>query len=68
VPPVASIGRGLASYLVTQDSATVYYSLEVLDVSSPITMVHIHLGHAGQNGDVVANLAQAVHPRVRAQM
>jgi hypothetical protein len=59
VPPVASIGRGLASYLVTQDSGTVYYSLEVLDVSSPISMAHIHLGHAGENGDVVANLCGA---------
>ena len=59
VPPVASIGRGLASYLVARDSGTVYYSLEVLDVSSPITMAHIHLGQAGQNGDVVANLCGA---------
>jgi hypothetical protein len=56
VPPVASVGRGLASYLVTQDSATLYYSLQVLDVSSPITAAHIHLGHTGQDGDVVANL------------
>ena len=56
VPPVPSVGRGLASYLVTQDSATLYYSLQVLDVSSPISAAHIHLGHSGQNGDVVANL------------
>jgi hypothetical protein len=56
VPPVPSVGRGLASYLVTQDSGTLYYSLQVLDASSPISAAHIHLGHAGQNGDVVANL------------
>ena len=59
VPPVASVGRGLASYLITEDSATLYYSLQVLDVSSPITAAHIHLGHAGQNGEVVANLCGA---------
>jgi hypothetical protein len=56
VPPVASVGRGLASFLVTEDSATLYYSLQVLDVSSPISAAHIHLGHAAQNGEVVANL------------
>jgi hypothetical protein len=59
VPPVASVGRGLAIYLITEDSATVHYSVEVLDVSSTITAAHIHLGHAGQNGDVVANLCGA---------
>jgi hypothetical protein len=59
VPPVASVGRGLASYLITEDSATLYYSVQALDVSSTITMAHIHLGRAGQNGDVVANLCGA---------
>jgi hypothetical protein len=58
-PPVASVGRGLANYLITEDSATLYYSVQVLDVSSTITMAHIHLGRAGQNGDVVANLCGA---------
>jgi hypothetical protein len=48
VPPVASVGRGLASYLITEDSATLYYSVQVLDVSSPIAAAQIHLGHAGQ--------------------
>src|SRR5690348_6448570 len=52
VPPVASIGRGLASYLITADTGNLVYTLEVLDVSSPITMAHIHLGSAGENGDV----------------
>jgi hypothetical protein len=59
VPPVPSVGRGLANYLITEDSATLYYSVQVLDVSSTITMAHIHLGRAGQNGDVVANLCGA---------
>lgn len=59
VPAVASVGRGLATYLITEDSATVYYSVQVLDVSSTITAAHIHLGHVGQNGDVVANLCGA---------
>jgi hypothetical protein len=59
VPPVASVGRGLASYLITEDSATLYYSLQVLDTSSTITAAHIHLGHTGQNGDVVVNLCGA---------
>ena len=59
VPPVPSVGRGLASYLITLDGGNLVYSLQVLDVSSPITMAHLHLGDAGQNGDVVANLCGA---------
>jgi hypothetical protein len=59
VPPVASVGRGLATYLITEDSATVYYSVQALDLSSTITAAHIHFGHAGQNGEVVANLCGA---------
>lgn len=59
VPPVASVGRGLATYLIAGDSATIYYSVQVLDASSTITAAHIHLGQAGQNGDVVANLCGA---------
>ena len=59
VPPVASVGRGLANYLITEDSATLYYSVQALDTSSTISMAHIHLGRAGQNGDVVANLCGA---------
>jgi len=47
VPPVASTGRGVASYLITGNSATLYYTLQVLDVSSPITAAHIHLGAKG---------------------
>jgi hypothetical protein len=59
VPPVASIGRGVASYLITQDTGNLVYTLQALDVSSPISMAHIHLGRAGENGDVVANLCGA---------
>jgi hypothetical protein len=57
VPPV--FGRGLAGYLITQDTGNLVYTLEVLDVSSPIMMAHIHLESAGQNGEVVANLCGA---------
>jgi hypothetical protein len=59
VPPVPSIGRGLASFLITQDTGNLVYTLQVLDISSPISMAHIHLGRAGENGDVVANLCGA---------
>ena len=59
VPPVASIGRGLAGYLVTSNSGTLYYSLEAVDTSSTITAAHIHLGGPGQNGEVVVDLCGA---------
>jgi hypothetical protein len=50
------VGRGLASYLVTSNSATLSYSVQALDTSSRITAAHIHLGGPGQNGEVVVNL------------
>ena len=59
VPPVASTGRGVASYLVTTDGGTLFYSLEAIDLSSTITAAHIHLGSSGQNGEVVLNLCGA---------
>jgi hypothetical protein len=59
VPPVASVGRGLASYLVTSDSATLWYSLQAVDTTSTITAAHIHLGGPAENGDVVVNLCGA---------
>jgi hypothetical protein len=59
VPSVASTGRGLASYVIAENSATLHYSVQVVDVSSPITAAHIHLGASGQNGEVVANLCGA---------
>ena len=59
VPPVASTGRGVASYLVATDGGTLFYSLEAIDLSSTITAAHIHLGTSDQNGDVVLNLCGA---------
>ena len=68
VPPTTSTGVGLATFLLSKDGATLYYSLEVTGASSTIGMAHIHLGHPGQNGDIVANLcgagsAPAVRPK-----
>jgi hypothetical protein len=59
VPPVASVGRGVGSYLVTSDSATLSYSVQAVDASSTITAAHIHVGAPGQNGEVVVNLCGA---------
>ena len=59
VPPVASTGRGLASFVIAENTATLHYTVQVVDVSSPITAAHIHLGARGQNGEVVANLCGA---------
>ena len=56
VPPTTSDGLGLASYLLSRDGATLYYSLQVTGATSAVSAAHIHLGRRGQNGDVVANL------------
>ena len=59
VPPTTSTGVGLATFLLSKDGATLSYSLQATGPSSPIGMAHIHLGHRGQNGEIVANLCGA---------
>jgi hypothetical protein len=59
VPPTTSTGVGLATFLLSKDGATLSYGLQVTGPSSPIGMAHIHLGHRGQNGAIVANLCGA---------
>jgi len=59
VPPVSTAGVGISSLLLSKDGATLYYSVEVTGASSTVSAAHIHLGQAGVNGQIVANLCGA---------
>src|SRR5688500_2496208 len=56
VPPVATLGKGEATFKLNMDGTALEYELYVSD-TEPILQAHIHLGPAGQNGPVVAFLA-----------
>jgi hypothetical protein len=56
VPPTTSTGEGLASFLLSQDGSTLYYTLEVTGASSTVNAAHIHLRHTGE---IVVNLCGA---------
>jgi len=55
-PPTTSTGVGIATFLLSKDGATLFYTLQVTGATSTISMAHIHLGHPGQNGEIVATL------------
>jgi hypothetical protein len=59
VPPTTSTGEGLASFLLSQDASTLFYTLETSGASSTVNAAHIHLARAGHTGDVVVNLCGA---------
>jgi hypothetical protein len=57
VPPVDSPGRGWASLRVSHDGKTVRFRVVAFRLSAAVTGAHIHLGHVGENGPVVVDLA-----------
>jgi hypothetical protein len=59
VPSPPSPGRGVASFVLSDDGTLLYFSVSVTDLSSPASMAHIHLGSPGGNGDVIVNLCGA---------
>jgi len=56
VPPVASRGAGVVSFLHVAGQPEISTSLGALVVGS-ITGAHLHLGEVGENGPVVADVA-----------
>jgi CHRD domain-containing protein len=59
VPPRPGAGRGIASFVLSDDGTLLYYSVQVVDLSGPASAAHIHAGSAGANGDVIVNLCGA---------
>jgi hypothetical protein len=61
VPPVATKARGVATFRLSRDGSTLTYRINVARLDD-VTMAHIHLAPAGQNGPVVAWLYPADGP------
>ncbi|MDQ6669464.1 MAG: CHRD domain-containing protein [Chloroflexota bacterium] len=59
VPSRATLTRGVADVLVSQDGTSVYYTLTATDASTPIMAAHIHIAAKGENGPVVVTLCSA---------
>lgn len=53
VPPADTNARGLAKFQLSKDGTELSYKLIVANIEN-VTMAHIHLAPAGQNGPVVA--------------
>jgi hypothetical protein len=61
VPPVATKARGTAIVRWSGDGSELTYRLIVANIQD-VTMAHIHLGAAGENGPVVAWLYPSAPP------
>ncbi|RIK46845.1 MAG: hypothetical protein DCC58_01840 [Chloroflexi bacterium] len=55
-PPVESDAAGTAALFYSADSQTLEYTLTIEDIDNT-TAAHIHVGHRGENGPVVAPLS-----------
>lgn len=63
VIPVDTRARGQAIFKLSDDGLALHYKLNVANIED-VTMAHIHLGPAGENGPAVAWLYPAVPPPV----
>lgn len=65
VPPVASAAVGISGYALVDGGTTMLLVVQSFGLAD-LTMAHLHLGAAGQNGpvvaDLIANAATAVTP------
>jgi hypothetical protein len=50
-PPIDTSAHGMATFTLSTDGMTLSYTLSVVDTED-ITMAHIHIAAAGQNGPV----------------
>jgi CHRD domain len=57
VPAVDTPARGWASVVVSQDGKTARFRVVAVRLSSAVVGAHIHLGHVGENGPIIVNLA-----------
>lgn len=63
VPPVDTRANGLIKFKVSSDGRRIGYKLTVNNLAN-FTQAHIHLGHRGTNGPVVAFLFGPVDPGI----
>ncbi|MEO5906247.1 MAG: CHRD domain-containing protein, partial [Saprospiraceae bacterium] len=56
VPAVTTNGQGVAFFTFDEKKSTLYFSVSLSSLSSPINGMHIHEGPVGENGPVIINL------------
>ncbi len=56
VPEVNTNGQGVAFFTFDEKKSTLYFSVSLSNLSTPITGMHIHEGPPGENGPVIINL------------
>jgi CHRD domain len=61
VPPAASSGSGAALVTLNQGQGEVCWDISVSDLTSSVTLAHIHQGVAGTNGPVVVDFMEPVN-------
>jgi hypothetical protein len=61
VPPTASNGSGTALVTLNQGQGEVCWDISVRNLTTPVTLAHIHAGAAGVNGPVVVDFMEPVN-------
>jgi len=61
VPPVQTTASGAATLELSADGHAMHYKITVVDLRDAM-MAHLYLGHAWQNGDLIAWLYPAAPP------
>lgn len=62
-PAVDTAAHGEATFRLSSDGRSLSYSLSIMDIEN-VSMAHIHLGSAGEEGPVVARLYPSKPPAV----
>jgi hypothetical protein len=60
-PPIDTPARGIATFVLSKDGESLSYRLNVADIDN-VSMVHIHIGPAGQEGPVAVWLYPSQPP------
>jgi hypothetical protein len=61
VPPTESNGSGTSLVTLNQGQGEVCWDITVSDLTTPVTLAHIHQGAAGTNGPVVVDFMEPVN-------
>lgn len=63
VPPVTTLARGTAKFVLSRDGLALRYTVKASRISN-VSDAHIHLGPAGADGQVVAHLMDPATTKV----
>ncbi len=60
VPMVTTMGKGVASVMLTADLDSLWYDIQLVDLSGPAQGAHFHMADPGMNGGVVIDLTNDI--------